>query len=109
MRASHRTAICAASMNAHFSVRDSWRRMAPTPEREAEVNWRLAADKSSGLPGEGGIHQFDGLNARLTTDDLASGAAFTLAARTDAGGTLTMDGRLGVARTESGQLPAATF
>lgn len=48
-----------AVVHAHYSVRDSWRRMAPTPQREAEINWRLEAARSSGLPGEAGIHQLD--------------------------------------------------
>jgi predicted dehydrogenase len=48
-----------AVVQVHWSVRDSWRRMAPTPQREAEINWRLEAAKSSGLPGEAGIHQLD--------------------------------------------------
>lgn len=37
----------------------SWRRMAPTPEREAELNWRLSKATSTGIPGEIGIHHFD--------------------------------------------------
>lgn len=37
----------------------SWRIASPTPEREIEANWRLAAATSPGLVGELGIHQID--------------------------------------------------
>lgn len=37
----------------------SWRRAAPTPERERALNWHLTQPTSIGLPGEIGIHQFD--------------------------------------------------
>ncbi|MCC6728197.1 MAG: Gfo/Idh/MocA family oxidoreductase [Chthonomonadales bacterium] len=37
----------------------SWRRGAPTPERQKDLNWRLFKETSLGLPGEVGIHQFD--------------------------------------------------
>ncbi len=37
----------------------SWRQAWRTPEREAELNWRLKRETSSGLLGEVGIHQFD--------------------------------------------------
>jgi predicted dehydrogenase len=47
-----------ALVNAQWSRKDSWRRAAPTPEREAAINWRLA-DGSPGLMGEVGIHQLD--------------------------------------------------
>ena len=47
-----------ALVNAQWSRKESWRRAAPTPERERALNWRL--DKSSpGLMGEIGIHQID--------------------------------------------------
>jgi predicted dehydrogenase len=47
-----------ALVNAQWGRKDSWRRAAPTPERERAVNWRL--DKASpGLMGEIGIHQLD--------------------------------------------------
>lgn len=39
--------------------RTSWRRTAPTPEREAALNWRLEEDISPGLMGEQGIHTVD--------------------------------------------------
>lgn len=45
-------------VNAQWNRKDSWRRAAPTPERERALNWRL--DKGSpGLMGEIGIHQLD--------------------------------------------------
>jgi predicted dehydrogenase len=47
-----------ALVNAQWSKKESWRRAAPTPERERELNWRLA-DGSPGLMGEIGIHQID--------------------------------------------------
>lgn len=47
-----------AVVNAQWNRKDSWRRVAPTPERERAVNWRLAKD-SPGLLGEIGIHQLD--------------------------------------------------
>jgi predicted dehydrogenase len=43
----------------HWARKDSWRRVAPTPAREAELNWRLARDSSPGLMGEVAIHQID--------------------------------------------------
>jgi predicted dehydrogenase len=47
-----------ALVNAQWNRKDSWRRPAPTPERERAVNWRL--EKSSpGLMGEVAIHQLD--------------------------------------------------
>ncbi|HXW06173.1 MAG TPA: Gfo/Idh/MocA family oxidoreductase [Vicinamibacterales bacterium] len=45
-------------VNAQWNRKESWRRPAPTPEREAAVNWRLARE-SPGLMGEVGIHQLD--------------------------------------------------
>jgi predicted dehydrogenase len=47
-----------ALVNAQWNRKDSWRRVAPTPERERDVNWRLAKE-SPGLLGEIGIHQLD--------------------------------------------------
>ena len=49
----------AAQVYAQWNKKDSWRRMAPTPEREKELNWRLSRETSSGLLGEVGIHQLD--------------------------------------------------
>ena len=48
-----------ALVKAQWNKKDSWRRPAPTPEREKVVNWRLSTATSAGLPGELGIHQFD--------------------------------------------------
>jgi predicted dehydrogenase len=45
-------------VNAQWNRKESWRRPAPTPEREADVNWRLTKG-SPGLLGEVGIHQLD--------------------------------------------------
>ncbi len=39
--------------------KESWRRMGATPEREAELNWRLQPEISTGLIGEIGIHHID--------------------------------------------------
>lgn len=44
---------------AHWARKDSWRRAAPTPEREAALNWRLSLATSPGLVGEVGLHQID--------------------------------------------------
>ena len=47
-----------ALVNAQWNRKDSWRRAAPTPDRERAINWRL--EKSSpGLMGEVAIHQLD--------------------------------------------------
>ena len=48
-----------ALVTARWSRKDSWRRAAPTPEREAALDWRLLAATSPGLLGEVGIHQLD--------------------------------------------------
>jgi predicted dehydrogenase len=45
-------------VNAQWNRKESWRRPAPTAEREAIVNWRLLKG-SPGLLGEIGIHQLD--------------------------------------------------
>jgi len=39
--------------------KQSWRRTAPSPDREKEINWRLNKATSAGLMGEIGIHQVD--------------------------------------------------
>lgn len=44
---------------AQWARKASWRRSAPSPEREKELNWRLYHDTSLGLIGEEGIHQVD--------------------------------------------------
>jgi len=51
-----------ATAEAHWRKKQSWKRMAPTSEREAELNWRLNKATSSGLLGEIGIHQIDLMN-----------------------------------------------
>jgi predicted dehydrogenase len=48
--------------HAQWHKKTSWRRTAPTPEREAELNWRLNRATSPGLVGENGIHQVDEVN-----------------------------------------------
>jgi predicted dehydrogenase len=67
----------AAIVRAQWSRKDSWRRAAPTPERERDVNWRLDKATSAGLPGEVAIHQFDLISSyleSLPTAVSASGA-----------------------------------
>jgi predicted dehydrogenase len=48
-----------AQARAQWHRKDSWRRPAPTTERERAVNWRLFNESSAGLLGEVGIHQID--------------------------------------------------
>jgi len=48
-----------AMIHAQWHKKDSWRRMAPTQEREQELNWRLSTKTSAGLVGEVGIHSID--------------------------------------------------
>jgi predicted dehydrogenase len=45
-----------------WNNKQSWRRAAPAPERERELNWRLSNKTSAGLLGEVGIHQLDFIN-----------------------------------------------
>jgi len=52
-------------VRAQWHKRESWRRAAPTPEREREVNWRLDPAVSGGLLGEVGLHQIDTVNCFL--------------------------------------------
>ena len=47
--------------------KESWRRTAPTPEREKALNWRLNKDTSAGLLGEVGIHQLDAIGWLLNS------------------------------------------
>ncbi|HXG68448.1 MAG TPA: Gfo/Idh/MocA family oxidoreductase [Blastocatellia bacterium] len=51
-----------AQVQAQANKKQSWRRAAPTPEREAEMNWRLSSKTSNGLVGEVGIHHLDLVN-----------------------------------------------
>ncbi len=46
------------AFEAQYRRKASWKR-GGTPEREAELNWRLKKATSLGLPGEVGIHQID--------------------------------------------------
>lgn len=48
-----------AGARGQWHKKQSWRRVAPTPEREKELNWRLYKESSGGLMGEIGIHQLD--------------------------------------------------
>ncbi len=48
-----------AQVTAQWNKKQSWRRMAPTPERENDLNWRLSSKTSPGLFGEIGIHHLD--------------------------------------------------
>ena len=54
-----------AQVHAQWHKKDSWKRMAPTPEREKELNWRLSKATSSGLVGESGVHNLDLANYYL--------------------------------------------
>ncbi|MEW6128883.1 MAG: Gfo/Idh/MocA family oxidoreductase [Acidobacteriota bacterium] len=51
-----------AQVVAQWNKKLSWRRAAPTPERERELNWRLYKTSSAGLAGEIGVHQLDLVN-----------------------------------------------
>ena len=42
--------------------KSSWRNTSSNPDREREINWRLAKDLSLGLAGEVGIHHFDNMS-----------------------------------------------
>jgi predicted dehydrogenase len=44
---------------AQFHKKQSWRATSPKPEREKDLNWRLAKETSLGLVGELGIHPID--------------------------------------------------
>jgi predicted dehydrogenase len=48
-----------AQVTAQWNKRQSWRRLAPNPQREAELNWRLSSKTSTGIVGEVGIHHID--------------------------------------------------
>lgn len=51
--------------------KQSWRRSAPTPEREQALNWQISAATSPGLMGELVIHQLDMINWLLNTRPVA--------------------------------------
>lgn len=48
-----------AEARAQWHRRTSWRRSAPSNERQRYTNWRLRKETSAGLMGEIGIHQVD--------------------------------------------------
>ncbi len=48
-----------AQVVAQWNKRQSWRRLAPTPARENDLNWRLSSKTSGGLVCESGIHHLD--------------------------------------------------
>lgn len=52
-------------VHGQYDRRTSWRRAAPSPEREQELNWRLSRSTSPGLLGEASIHQIDLTNRYL--------------------------------------------
>ncbi|HVQ29601.1 MAG TPA: Gfo/Idh/MocA family oxidoreductase [Vicinamibacteria bacterium] len=60
-----------ALVTARWSRKDSWRRAAPSPERESALNWRLTAATSPGLAGEVGLHFFDLVSTFLSLRPLA--------------------------------------
>lgn len=48
-----------AQIVAQWNKKQSWRRPAPSREREQELNWRLSKQISPGIAGEIGMHQYD--------------------------------------------------
>jgi predicted dehydrogenase len=48
-----------ARVETKWNKKTSWRRTAPTGDREETLNWRLRKATSGGLPAEIGIHQVD--------------------------------------------------
>jgi len=71
-----------ALVKSQWNRKESWRRAAPTEDRERAVNWRLRRNTSSGLPGEIGIHQIDLMTRYLTGRPTAvSGSGATMAWR----------------------------
>jgi predicted dehydrogenase len=71
-----------ALVNAQWSRKQSWRRAAPSPERERALNWRLERD-SPGLMGEVGIHQIDLISQYLAARPAAMTGAGHVAAWRD--------------------------
>ena len=51
-----------AQIRSQWHKKTSWRRTAPTDDRQRALNWRLAKATSGGLMGEIGIHQVDVAN-----------------------------------------------
>ena len=60
-----------AEARAQSNRRQSWKRMAPSADREKEMNWRLSKDTSLGLVGELGIHSIDLVNQYLNAVPVA--------------------------------------
>jgi predicted dehydrogenase len=56
---------------AQFHKKMTWRRTAPTPEREQELNWTLRRESSTGLIGEMGSQQIDTMNWFLNKHPVA--------------------------------------
>ena len=48
-----------AMIKSQWNKKTSWRRPAPTDERQQALNWRLSKATSGGLMGEIGVHQVD--------------------------------------------------
>jgi predicted dehydrogenase len=46
---------------AQWHKKQSWRNTSSNPEREKEINWRLAKEVSPGLAGEIGVHHLDSM------------------------------------------------
>ncbi|MFQ3549942.1 MAG: Gfo/Idh/MocA family oxidoreductase [Armatimonadota bacterium] len=46
-------------VQAQWNRKQSWKSMAPTKEREKELDWKISSETSNGLMGEVGIHQLD--------------------------------------------------
>ncbi len=61
----------AVKARAQWHKKQSWRQTSPNAERERELNWRLDKNVSTGLAGEVGIHQIDGLTWFLNTTPIA--------------------------------------
>lgn len=61
-----------AQVTAQWNKKQSWRRMAATPERERDLNWRLSKATSAGLVGEIGIHHLDLTNWYLKAQPVAA-------------------------------------
>jgi predicted dehydrogenase len=58
-------------VRAQWHANDTWYKTGSTPEREAELNWRLRKSTSLGLLGEVGIHQIDTVSNFLRGRPLA--------------------------------------
>jgi len=61
-----------AQVTAQWNKKQSWRRMAASPERERDLNWRLSKATSAGLIGEIGIHHLDLVNWYLKSQPVAA-------------------------------------